>query len=87
MNFFRSAPKMFYYAPKMFYYAPITFYYASICYYAFNVYYAQNYASRIRQGLASMQSAWVWQTSSFALVQAPIAYNNPTTNREGRKQR
>ena len=26
-------------------------YYASICYYAFRVYYAQNYASRIRQGL------------------------------------
>ena len=32
---------MFYYAPKN----------ALICYYAFNVYYAQNYASRIGQGL------------------------------------
>ena len=48
---FYYVPKMFYYAPKMFYYAPKMLYYASICYYAFNVYYAQNYASRIRQGL------------------------------------
>ena len=35
----------------MFYYALKMLYYASICYYAFRVYYAQNYASRIRQGL------------------------------------
>ena len=35
----------------MLYYAPKMLYYASICYYAFKVYYAQNYASRIRQGL------------------------------------
>ena len=45
---------MFYYAPKMLYYAPKILYYASICYYAFKVYYAQNYASRIRQGLISL---------------------------------
>ena len=35
----------------MFYYAPKMLYYASIHYYALKVYYAQNYASRIRQGL------------------------------------
>ena len=40
-DFFDNAPKMFYYA--------------SICYYAFNVYYAQNYASRIRQGLYTVE--------------------------------
>ena len=40
----------------MFYYALKMLYYASICYYAFRVYYAQNYASRIRQGLAELHA-------------------------------
>ena len=49
MNFFRSAPKMFYYAPKI--NVLLCSKNALLCHYAFNVYYAQNYASRIRQGL------------------------------------
>ena len=51
----------------MFYYAPKMLYYAGICYYAFKVYYAQNYASRIRQGLISIHTKRVWLRLLYSL--------------------
>ena len=49
----------------MFYYAPKMLYYASICYYAFK---AQNYASRIRQGLHFRAYIYILSSALCVLI-------------------